>query len=208
MKRLPFVILGAGGHGRVVAEAIRSSGGAVEAFLDADPALRGRSIDGIPVTGGDDRIGDYAPEHYAFALGVGGLKSTRARQAVYASREGAGRRFPPVVAASALVSGSVTLADAAQVLTRAVVHPGASLGLGVVANTGSIIEHDCIVADHAFVGPGAVLCGGVSLGRGAFVGAGAIVLPGVRIGAGALVPAGAVVRREVEEGSTATCRRR
>lgn len=207
MKMKPVVILGAGGHGRVVAEALRSSGREVAAFLDRERERWGSELDGTRVAGGDDKLADYPAARFDCAVGVGGLKDTRRRRAVHEFAASRGAALPPVVAASALVSPSARLGAGAQVLTHAVVHPGASVGEGAVVNTAAVVEHDCVVGAHGFVGPGAILCGGASLGEGAFVGAGAVVLPGVSVGAGALVAAGAVVRADVPAGAKELGRR-
>lgn len=200
MKALPFVVLGAGGHARVVLEALRSAGLAAAAVTDPDRSLWGSTIEDVRVAGGDDKLAEYPPSLHAAAIGVGAARDTRLRRKVHEAAAAAGYALPPVVAASAVVARSARLGAGAQILTRAVVHPAASIGDGAVVNTAAVVEHDCSVGAHAFIGPAAVLCGGVRVGDGAFIGAGAIILPGVSIGAGALVAAGAVVRSEVPAG--------
>lgn len=189
-----ILIIGAGGHGRVVLEALRSAGRR-SSFLDG--ALRGRTIDGAKVEGGDELLDVLPPTRVVLAVGLGASSDVAARRAVYEAASAKGFRFPPVVAASALVSKLALLEDGAQILTRAVVHPGAVIGVNAVVNTGAIVEHDAVVGAHAFVGPGAVLLGACRIGAGAFIGAGAVVLPGVAVGSGAVVGAGAVVTAEV-----------
>ncbi|MBI2789643.1 MAG: NeuD/PglB/VioB family sugar acetyltransferase [Elusimicrobia bacterium] len=201
MKKKTFVLLGAGGHAKVVLAALDSMGREAAALLDADKALWGTDLEGVKIAGGDDKLADYPPSRHEAAIGVGAARDTRLRRRLHEAAAAAGYALPPVVAASAFVARSARLGAGAQVLTRAVVHPGASIGAGAVVNTAAVVEHDCAVGDHAFVGPAAVLCGGAALGAGAFIGAGAVVLPGVRIGAGALVAAGATVSRDVAEGA-------
>jgi UDP-perosamine 4-acetyltransferase len=77
----------------------------------------------------------------------------------------------------------------------------ARIGRNVVINTRASVDHDCVVEDHVFVGPGATLCGEVRIGEGTFVGAGAVILPGIAVGDGAIVAAGAVVARNVPSGA-------
>jgi UDP-perosamine 4-acetyltransferase len=142
------------------------------------------------------------------AMGIGCVArcndpGTGLRARVFARFSKAGRNFPPVRDASAILRHGVRLADGAQVLAGAVIQTGTRIGANAVINTRASVDHDCVVGDHAFIAPGAVLCGGVQVGEGAFVGAGAIVIPGVRIGAGAVVGAGTIVRREVADGAFA-----
>ncbi|MCM2303288.1 MAG: sugar acetyltransferase, partial [Elusimicrobia bacterium] len=124
-----ILIIGAGGHGRVVLEALRSAG-RKPSFLDG--ALRGRTIDGAKVEGGDERLGSASTRSFVLAVGVGASPDVAPRRRVYEAASAKGFRFPPVVAASAIVSKLARLEDGAQVLTRAVVHPGAVIGVNAV----------------------------------------------------------------------------
>lgn len=198
-----YIVLGAGGHARVIIDALGSAGREILAALDAKPAAKGRQIDGVPILGGDEVLEKYSPKSVVLANGVGGAESTAARQSLFERLTARGWRFPPVVAASAHRCAAVRLDEGCQVLTNAVVHPGSSIGVNTVINTAVVIEHDCVVGAHAFVGPGTVVCGGARLADGAFVGAGAVILPGRSVGAGAIVAAGAVVHKDVPAGGKA-----
>lgn len=193
-----FVVLGAGGHARVLAGALRAQRARVIACLDPDRSLWGRKLDGVPITGGDELLDSYRPNSISLVNGVGGP----ARRKIFARWTARGYRFPAVVSPAAYCSASAVLGDGAQVLTRAVVHPGARVGRNAVINTAAVVEHDCVIGDDAFIAPGVVLCGEVRVGRGAMIGAGAVVLPGIKIGDEAVVGAGAVVTRDVRAGIT------
>jgi UDP-perosamine 4-acetyltransferase len=194
------VILGAGGHGRVVLEALRGS--KVRGLAGfADPKARG-TVDGLRVLGGDEVL-ERLPRA-RLVNGVGAASETGARRRLYERLRARGRRFLAVVAPSAFVARTARLGEGCQVLTGAVVHPGATVGENAVVNTAAVIEHDATVGAHAFVGPAAVLCGAAAVGEGAFIGAGAVLLPGVSVGARAVVGAGAVVTRRVPAGKTVT----
>lgn len=187
-----ILILGAGGHGRVVLEALRSRGVKAE-FIDPKG---GGAVDGAKV-----HSGALPFKRESLANGVGASPDIARRRAVYEEASAKGFLFPPVVAASAAVSKLARLEHGAQVLTRAVVHPGAVIGVNAVVNTAAVVEHDAVVGAHAFVAPGAVLLGACRIGAGAFIGAGAIVLPGISVGENAVVGAGAVVTSDVPAGA-------
>jgi sugar O-acyltransferase (sialic acid O-acetyltransferase NeuD family) len=208
MVKKKVIVLGAGGHARVVIDALRTAKRPPALCLDPERALWGKAIEGVEIAGGDDRLAKLPPGRFALANGVGAPLDTRPRRRIYEAMAGRGYEFPAVVAASATVAASASLADGAQVLARAVVNPGAVVGVNAIVNTGAIVEHDCLVGDHAHVCPGVILCGGVRVGAGAFIGAGAVVLPGVRIGVGAVVGAGVVVRKSVPDGGRALPARR
>lgn len=200
IRQKHFIVLGAGGHARVVLEALDSAGRKAVALLDPDRTLWGTVIDGVRVAGGDGKLPEFPASHHEAAIGVGATRDTRLRRKVHEAAVAAGYTLPSVVSASAIIARSARLGAGSQILTRAVVHPGAAIGIGTVVNTAAIVEHDCSVGNYAFVGPAAVLCGGVRLGTGSFIGAGAIILPGISIGVNALVAAGAIVRANLPDG--------
>jgi len=196
---LPFLIIGAGGHGRVVADLLVAAGHAVFGFLDNDKALLGKSVNSISVLGGDDHLSNVAPAAVWLANGVGAVASLDPRARIFARLTAAGYRFAPLAHPRAIVAASSTIADGAQVMAGAVVQAGARIGENVIVNTGAIVDHDCEIGRHAHIAPGAVLCGGVQVGEGCYVGAGSTIIPGLRIGAGAFIAAGAVVTADVPD---------
>lgn len=197
------IVLSAGGHAAVAAAALRGAGGRAAGFTDRDAALHGRVIEGAKVLGGDEVIARLKPAAVRLLNGLGVVAGgLGARRRLYESFRARGYRFPPLAAATAWIARSASLAEGAQVLTRAVVHPRARIGENAVVNTGAIVEHDAVVGAHAFVSPGAVLLGGCLVDEEAFIGALAVVLPGIRVGARARVGAGATVTRNVPAGAT------
>ncbi|MEA2973433.1 MAG: hypothetical protein QOG82_1891 [Actinomycetota bacterium] len=124
------------------------------------------------------------------------------RRAAVQACREAGVGLPPLVHPSAVVSATATIGEGCQILALAYVGPDAVLAGGVLVNTGAIVEHDCHLGEGAVVGPGAVLAGRVTLEEGAEIGAGATVLPDRSVGAGARVGAGAAVTHDVPPGVT------
>lgn len=199
-----FLVWGAGGHGKVVADLLRALGHPLAGFVDADAGREGAEVvPGAAVVLHEPAffrlVGDgLLPAGCgAVALGVG---DNARRLACFRALRGL--PAPALVHPSAVVSPWAAVGAAAVVFAAAVVNPGAVLHAAVIVNTGAIVEHDCVLGAGAHVSPGAVLAGGVHLGERAWVGAGATVLPGVRIGSGAVVGAGAVVTRPVAAGAT------
>lgn len=193
----PFVILGGGGHARVVLDVLRSLGRPVLGVLMPDrPA--GADWHGLPVLGDDAWLEQPQARACQFASGVGMVPGRRSRrQAIFERLRALGLRMPALVHPAAVVSQAAEMAGAVQVMAGAVVQPGVRLGAAVLLNTGARVDHDCAIGEGAHVAPGAILCGDVQIGARAFIGAGAVVLPGVTVGEGAEVAAGAVVRRDV-----------
>lgn len=198
-----LIVIGAGGHARVVIDVLKSGGLVPGGCLDADRRLWGRTLDGVPILGGDEYLSGLPPSRFALVNGLGAALKTAPRSGLFERLLARGYQFPPVVAASAYISPSAVVEAGAQVFSRAVLNPGVVVAADSIVNTGAIVEHDCRVGAHAHVCPGAILCGGVELGAGAFVGSGAVVLPGIRLGPRAVVAAGVVVRKDINAGGRA-----
>lgn len=197
------VVVGAGGHGRSVIDALRTSHDEFEprACTDPDPALAGTELDGVAVIGADDRLADLLARGIGAAcLGVGGVGDNGPRTRLFEHVRALGFELPSVVHGRGYVAGSARLGPGTVVLAGAVIGAGAVLGENVIVNTGAIAEHDCEIGDHAHLASGCTLGGGVVVESGAHVGLGARVLQGRRIGAEAIVGAGAVVVRDVAPG--------
>ncbi|SBW09706.1 Sugar O-acyltransferase, sialic acid O-acetyltransferase NeuD family [uncultured Alphaproteobacteria bacterium] len=193
----PLIVIGAGGHGRVVADLARAAGFEVTGFLDPSPALRGAMVDGLPVLGDDAYLASAAPGSVLLANGVGGAGKPEIRRAVFLRFAETGHVFPALVHPRAHVSGNVALAQGCQVMAGATLQTGVQMGANALVNTGAVVDHDCRIGAHAQIAPGAVLCGGVTVDDGAHVGAAACVIQCLRVGAEAMVAAGTVVIRDV-----------
>ncbi|WP_448030798.1 NeuD/PglB/VioB family sugar acetyltransferase [Bradyrhizobium liaoningense] len=205
---MSVIVLCAGGHARVVIEALLSRGIRPAAVIDRDAARVGEAIGGVPIRGSDDNVMKTAVDTVELANGLGNRASRTnsglsGRRALFGRFAAMGYKFPVIAHAAAVIASDVQLGDGAQVMAGAVIQPAARIGQNVLVNTRAVVEHDCVVGDHAHVAPGAVLCGGVSIGESVHIGAGAVVLVGVKVGAGAVVAAGAVVTRDVAAGGFA-----
>lgn len=188
---LTIILIGGGGHARVVLSAL----GASDRIGLLDPALAVRSRVGEAVVLGGDEVLATRPEPAHVAIG----DNARRREVV--TRLGP-RAWQAVVSPHALVIGAGDIGEGAFVGARAVLQPGVQIGRHVIVNTGAILEHDCLVGDFVHIAPGAVVCGGVRIGDDAFIGAASVIVPGVTVGKRATVGAGAVVIRDVPDGVT------
>ncbi|MGD9537707.1 MAG: acetyltransferase [Alphaproteobacteria bacterium] len=207
---LPVIVIGGGGHARVVIDALLLQGRAILGVCDPALVTGAPGPFGLDLLGGDDAIAAHAPDAVRLANGVGApgapgaarpQGTTQRRRAVFEAFGGRGYGFVTVVHPSAVIGHEVALGEGAQVMAGAVVQTGARIGLNAILNTGCRIDHDCRIGDHAHVAPGAVLSGDVTVEDDAFVGAGASVIQGMRIGRGAIVGAGTVVVRDVPAGA-------
>lgn len=193
------VVLGAGGHARVVLDCLEAAGLIKAAcVLDADSRLWGGEIFGVPIRGGDDWLAKMGLENIGlFFVGAGSVKETTARQKLFEKGLAAGLESFVLIHPKAICSPRAEIGKGSLVCAGAILNPGAVVGANVIINTGAIVDHDCRIASHVHIAPGVTLSGNVSVGEGAHIGTGASVRQGIVIGQGAVVGAGAVVVRDV-----------
>lgn len=194
-----LLLIGGGGHAKVVIDAARAAGFAVAGFLDPDPAAA--AIDGVARLG-DDAAAD-ALRAQGLTLAFVAIGDNRLRRRIGERLRAQGFTLATVLHPSAIVSPSATIGAGSIAMPRAVVNAAARIGDHVVINTGAIVEHDCLLADGVHVAPGSTLGGGCTLGEEALFGLGACARPLARIGARAVIGAGAVVAGDIAADTTA-----
>lgn len=195
------IIVGAGGHARVLVDVLASRGITPHGLLD--PSLpAGSVVAGISVLGDDSWLDDHRKTNPLVVIGIGSTGSVRGRVTMFDSLRQQGHHVVGAVHLSSIVGSNCRIDQTAQVLPGCVINHSATIGANVVLYSGVIVEHDCTISDHAYLSPRVTLCGGSTVGARSFLGAGATVLPGVAIGADVIVGAGAVVTRDVPEGVT------
>ncbi|RVT92183.1 hexapeptide transferase [Rhodovarius crocodyli] len=199
MTRL--VLIGAGGHAKVLIELWRALGTLelVGCLSDAEgPA----GVLGVPVLGGTELLEVLRNEGVAHACVAVGDNGTRERLGAQATA--LGFALPAAIHPAALVSPSARIGAGAQVLARALVAADARVEGLALLNHGAILDHDAVLGAAAHAAPGSSLAGGVRVGARALIGVGAQVKPGVSIGADAVVGVGAAVIADVPPGATVT----
>ena len=199
----PSVLLGAGGHARVLMGLARASGhtvlGVCDPMLAADAVTHWEDLE---VLGDDDALNRFPPARATLVLGVGQLAAGTLRGRLYAMWRARGYDFPALVHPAAWVAPGVKLNNGVQVMAGAVIQPGCVVGENSIVNTRASIDHDCQIGRDVHVAPGATLCGAITIDDSAFIGAGATVIQGLRIGANAVVGAGVTLVRDLAPRTT------
>ena len=193
------ILLGAGGHARVLLEALQLAGVDVAGCVTPEGAQPPDL--GIAHLGSDAALVDCAPAEFTLVNGVGSVGVAKRRITLFRDLTQRGFVFLPVVHPAAIVARDASLGPGAQVMAGAVLQPGVSIGANAIVNTRAVVDHDSTVGDHAHVAPGAVVCGGCTIGEAAHIGTAAAILEGRVVGPGATVAAGAVVTENVEAGA-------
>lgn len=181
------LLVGAGGHGRCVAEALILSAKALAGYVDPEPSAWAR----LPRRS-EEELEAWCKAAGIVAIGIGGVSpdDLKARLALVERYRTLGAKLPVVRHPSAVVSPTALVEAGAILLAGAIVQPAARIGRGALINTRAIIEHDVQIGPGAHIAPGAMVLGGSKIGEAAMIGAGAIILPGSDIAPGKLVKAG------------------
>lgn len=203
MQNRSVVIIGGGGHTRVLIGILKRAGRNVRGIVTRDESLIGAEIFGVPVIGHEkDFIADAT--EVTLVNGIGNSASRNGsgldvRMNAFHRYHARGFAFFPVLSNDAVIQPDVTLGEGVQIMPGAIIQPGAMVGENVIVNTRASVDHDVVIYPHAHIAPGAVLCGGVVIGQETHVGAGAVVIQGVRIGSNVVIGAGAVITRNVPD---------
>lgn len=184
-----LLVIGAGGHAKVVLDAARA------AMLDVagvvDPSGACTDLLGMPVSRSADGI---SADSFIVAVG-----DNRARARFFDEYSASGMRPASVIHPSAVIAPGVEIGDGTFIAAGVVVNVDARIGSNVILNTSCSVDHDCVVGDHAHVGPTCGLCGGVTVGAGALIGVGCSIIPRRSVGEWAIVGAGSTVIRDVPD---------
>ena len=191
-----LLIIGAGGHARVVVSIVRHlPDWEIAGVLDRIRPASAEQIAGVSVIGDfDDGAKFFAAgvRHAALAIG-----DNNERAALFARFSALGFTFPVLRHPTAIVEEGATLGDGCVVCAGAIIGTQAVLGRGVIVNTGAIIDHETVIGDHAHLAPGCRVAGRVRIGELTMLGLGACVRDKISIGARSLVGAGAVVVTDI-----------
>ena len=188
MDRL--IIIGASGHGKVIADIAVRSGYREIVFLDDNEDLK--ECAGFPVVG---KTGEATSMRGDKIVAIG---SAAVRERIQSSLTDVVTLVHP----NAVISRRVVLGPGTVVMAGAVINSDAHIGAGAIVNTCASVDHDCRIGNYCQISVGAHVAGTVTVGDRSWIGAGATVSNNIRICGECTVGAGAVVVRDIEESGT------
>jgi UDP-perosamine 4-acetyltransferase len=197
---MDVILIGGGGHGRVVLDILRTGGEFNPiGFLDADPELAGQIIGGVPVLGQINLLPKLKSKTNKAIITIG---DNRARMSYAGKLRDHGYSLINAIHPSAVISETAKLGVNIVVAAGAVISADAIIGDGAIINTAAIIDHECEIGDGCHVCPAAAVAGRVRIGEEAFIGLGCRIIQCLNIGSRAIVGAGAVVLNDVDDDTT------
>ena len=192
----PVAIIGYSGHAYVIIDIFLSAGRLVTAYCDSEE--KSRNPYHLQYLGKESEVIRKLKKYDFFTcVGHNGIREKIHMQLAEQLGNPINAIHP-----SAVISSSVSLGDGVMIAANATINPLVELGKGVICNTSSSIDHECIIGDFAHIAPGAVLCGNVKVGKGSFVGANAVIRQGITIGNNVMIGAGTVVIRDIPDNVT------
>ena len=197
---MPVIVMGCGGHAKVLISALRAAGREIIGITDPK-AVPGSRFLGVSVLGCDEVMRDHSSSQIELVNGIGSMAGSGTRSRVAATMRGAGYRFATVVHPSAVIAEGVALGEGAQVMAGCVLQPDVSIGVDSIINTGASVDHDGVVGTRCHIAPGVTLSGDVLVGDDVHIGTGASVIQGISIGSGSIVAAGSVVFADIAPGT-------
>lgn len=194
---LKTVIIAASGHGKVVLDILQQNKNIdITGFIDDDPTLYGKSVNGVPV------IGDFYTILNSIEnidRGIVAIGDNHIRAEYFKKLHDIGLQTITAIHPDAIVARTATIGNGTVVAANVVINPSAKIGDNCIINTGATVDHDNFIADHVHISPGANLAGNVSVGNYSHIGIGASIINGIVIGQNATIGAGAVVTRDVPD---------
>ena len=204
MKPTTVIGLGAGSHGRVIADIIsRTETLTLHAWLDQSSQLHGTSVSNAKVMGDDSLLAELHLSGISKAfIGVGSIGDSSLRCHIVSQALEAGFFFPVITDPTALVPENSKIAEGTCIFTHVIVYAGCNIGPYAIINTRATVEHDCEIGEFCHLAPGSITGGHCTIGKGSHIGIGSVVKEGITIGENAIIGAGAVVISNVPDNTT------
>lgn len=194
-----IILIGAGGHSKVIKEIISSSKiGRIHAILD--DAITIRKVEGGVIYSDMSFINEINIMDFKYCICIG---SNKVRETIYNKMNLPIENYITLIHPTAVISKSAKLGFGTVIMPNAVINADTKVGNHCIINSGAVVEHDNEIGDFAHISPNATLTGTVTIGEGSHIGAGSTIIPGKQVGSWATIGAGAVVIENIESHVTA-----
>ncbi|MEM9953283.1 MAG: acetyltransferase [Chloroflexota bacterium] len=193
-----WLVIGAGGHAKVIIDSLTLDGVNDIHLLDDNLALKNKIIAGFKVKGTIAQWQDSQPDAVIVAIG-----NNQIRQQIVKTISIDDTHWQAVIHPRAIIAKSATIGVGTAVMAGAIINADSRVGEHCIINTGTTIDHDCVIGNYVHVAPGVNVAGGVTVGNGSLLGIGSTILPNNHIGNNTVIGAGAIVVSNIPDGVTA-----
>ena len=201
MSSKPVIIMGTGGHAKVVADVLELSKVEVLGFVTPDLEIE-LEFCGKKVLGDDSLISQYPADEIELANGIGSLPGKNLRWQLTDKMRKQGYSFVTIVHPDAIIGPDVSLGEGVQVMAGVIIQAETKIGKDSIINTGALIDHDCKIAENCHIAPGVICGGGIEIGANTHIGIGTIVAEYRSIGSNCIIASGSVVYKDVLDNTT------
>jgi len=191
-----IIVLGAGGHAKVLIEVLRHSDHEIIGITDPY-VLKKPDFFEVKILGGDDQVLNYAPSEIVLVNAIGSTPNNNLRRALAEKMEKEGYSFIQVIHSSAVIATDVDIGWGAQIMAGVVMQSSVRIGASCIINTGVNIDHDCVIGEHCHLAPGVTLSGNVTIGKRTHIGTGTSIIQGVTVGQNCVIAAGSILYKDV-----------
>lgn len=196
MSTKPVLIIGGGGHAKVIIDTLKIVGRNILGIVDTE-VEPGEQILGVSVLGNDETVYNYDANKVELANGIGALPGQTLRWRLGDKFRKDGYKFTTVVHPGAIIGSNVMISEGVQIMAGCVVQPYVEIGMDTIINTGTTIDHDCHIGACCHIAPGVTLSGGVKVGENVHIGTGTNVVQQIIISDGVAVYAGTLVSSDI-----------
>ena len=190
---IPAIVVGVGGHARVLIDALRLNKVQILGVTDAAPEKIDQAKINLPVLGKDEVISKHSPRDVLLVNGLGQVNVNPRRADLFTSFKEKGYTFATVIHPNVIIASGVRLGEGVQIMAGVIIQTGSVIGANTIINTGASVDHDCIIGPHVHLAPGVILSGSVVVGEGSHLGTGAVVVNNVQIEKNSFIKANTLV---------------
>lgn len=191
------VIMGAGGHAKMIADIIIKSGDMLYGFLDDNIPIGTKILQDYAVVGKIEDCNKLQNEkELHFIIGIG---DNHTRETIYEKYK---VKYYTAIHPTAVIARDVTIGEGTVIKSNATIDVLATIGKNCIVGTGSITAHDSKIGDYVHLSPNATICGTVNVGKYTHIGANATVINNINVASDCIVGAGAVVVKDIEQSGT------
>lgn len=196
LKEKKLILVGAGGHAKVILDIIDLNKKKVTAVFDLKDVLDVTFKKYIHIKTDQELSKKISYNKYDMVNGIGIIpgKNKEIRKKIFYKYKLLGFSFISIVHPSAVVSKIVKLGEGINIMAGCVIQAGTKIKHNTIINTGSTIDHDCEIGENVHIAPGVTICGNVKVGNNCFIGAGSTILPGAIIPEDKVIPSGLIVK--------------